>query len=206
MATAGLTRKTKLGAPRQLSSSSRTVNATKMIYYFGRTKTEGNGKQKQLARRQGCEPRRDDEHRPAGAAGLHDHDRSVRPVLQERPQAAGRPDGRSRPQRRHAREGARQEVRRQRQSAARFGPQRRRRLDAGHDEHDSQPGPQRRSGRRPGQRHRQRAVRVRRLSPAHQHVRRRGVRRRARAVRAGVRQDQSEVQGQERHRRAASKA
>ena len=60
-------------------------------------------------------------------------------------------------QRRHARKRARQEVRRQCQPAARFGSQRRRRLDAGHDEHDSQPRPQRRSRRRPGQRHRQRS-------------------------------------------------
>src|SRR5262245_47747213 len=45
MATAGLTRKTKHGSA---AGSSANGKATKMIYYFGRIKTEGNGKQKQL--------------------------------------------------------------------------------------------------------------------------------------------------------------
>ena len=49
--------------------------ANKMTYYFGKTKTEGNGKQKDAARRKGRQPGRNDQHRPAGAAGLHDHDR-----------------------------------------------------------------------------------------------------------------------------------
>jgi pyruvate,orthophosphate dikinase len=49
MATAGLTRKTKPSTTSDASRSS-TSNGqpTKLIYYFGRTKTEGNGKQKQL--------------------------------------------------------------------------------------------------------------------------------------------------------------
>lgn len=42
----GLTRKTKRGTP--AASGSSNGKATKMIYYFGRTKTEGNGKLKQL--------------------------------------------------------------------------------------------------------------------------------------------------------------
>src|SRR5215831_5787091 len=45
MATAGLARKTKSASS---DSSSSNGHPTKMIYYFGRTKTEGNGKQKQL--------------------------------------------------------------------------------------------------------------------------------------------------------------
>ena len=45
-----------------------------------------------------------------------------------------------------------------------------------------------------GQCDRQRALRLRRLSPADQHVRRRRLRRRSRALRRGVRQGQEEVQ------------
>lgn len=45
MATAGLARKPKSSSE---SSSSSNGHPPKMIYYFGRTKTEGNGKQKQL--------------------------------------------------------------------------------------------------------------------------------------------------------------
>ncbi len=48
MATAGLARKTKRGSTSRPASASSNGRATKMIYYFGRTKTEGNGKQKQL--------------------------------------------------------------------------------------------------------------------------------------------------------------
>ena len=50
MATAGLSRKTKLGATAKAAMAAAASNghATKMIYYFGRTKTEGTGKQKQL--------------------------------------------------------------------------------------------------------------------------------------------------------------
>src|SRR4051812_47237143 len=47
MATAGLTRKAK-PASADASSASSNGHPPKMIYYFGRTKTEGSGKQKQL--------------------------------------------------------------------------------------------------------------------------------------------------------------
>ena len=43
------------------------------------------------ARRQGRQPRRDGEPRPAGAAGLHHHDRGLHRLLRQRPQAARRP-------------------------------------------------------------------------------------------------------------------
>src|SRR5262245_57559705 len=46
MATASLTRKTK--ASESGAAASSNGHPPKMIYYFGRTKTEGNGKQKQL--------------------------------------------------------------------------------------------------------------------------------------------------------------
>jgi pyruvate,orthophosphate dikinase len=48
MATAGLTRKTKRGSSSAPMESSSNGKATKMIYYFGKTKTEGKGSQKQL--------------------------------------------------------------------------------------------------------------------------------------------------------------
>jgi pyruvate,orthophosphate dikinase len=48
MATAGLTRRTKRGSMSAPSDSGSNGKATKMIYYFGRTKTEGSGKQKML--------------------------------------------------------------------------------------------------------------------------------------------------------------
>jgi pyruvate, orthophosphate dikinase len=48
MATAGLARKTKRGSTSRPASESSNGRATKMIYYFGRTKTEGKGNQKQL--------------------------------------------------------------------------------------------------------------------------------------------------------------
>src|SRR6185295_6794000 len=47
MATAGLTRKAKSSSESSGSASS-NGHPTKMIYYFGRTKTEGSGKQKML--------------------------------------------------------------------------------------------------------------------------------------------------------------
>src|SRR6185295_18401687 len=46
MATAGLTRKAK--ASDSAGAASSNGHAPKMIYYFGRTKTEGSGKQKQI--------------------------------------------------------------------------------------------------------------------------------------------------------------
>ena len=48
------------------------------------------------ARRQGRQPRRDDEPRPARAARLHDHHRGVQGVHGRRRHAARRPDGRGR--------------------------------------------------------------------------------------------------------------
>jgi pyruvate, orthophosphate dikinase len=49
MATAGLTRKAKPASSSDSSGAAASNGrATKMIYYFGRTKTEGGGKQKQL--------------------------------------------------------------------------------------------------------------------------------------------------------------
>ena len=66
-------------------------------------------------------------------------------VLRERAKAAGRADGRSAEERRACSKKNRQEVRRRQEPAARLGSLGRRRFDAGHDEHDPEPRPERRS-------------------------------------------------------------
>jgi pyruvate,orthophosphate dikinase len=48
MATAGLTRKAKTSSSESSGAASSNGHPPKMIYYFGRTKTEGSGKQKML--------------------------------------------------------------------------------------------------------------------------------------------------------------
>jgi hypothetical protein len=48
MATAGLTRKAKSSSSESSGAASSNGHPPKMIYYFGRTKTEGSGKQKML--------------------------------------------------------------------------------------------------------------------------------------------------------------
>ncbi len=58
------------------------------------------------------------------------------------------------------------------QSAARVRPIRREDLHARHDGHRPEHRPERSGRRGPGQSHRQRTLRLRQLSPAHQHVRR----------------------------------
>ena len=86
-----------------------------------------------------------------------------------------------------------QEVRRREEPAARLGPLRRARLDAGHDGHDPQPRPQRQDRRGAGEEDRQRALRLGLLPPLRPDVRRRragraeAAGRRPRAVRRGDR-------------------
>ncbi len=139
------------------------------------------------ARRQRGQPRRDDEHGTAGPAGLHDHHRGVPELPEERGRAArdaaggrrapGPPPGDDGPQ-----------PRRPRRPAAGLRALRRQVLDARHDGHGPQPGPQRRVRAGPREADRRRhAVRERRLPPVHPDVRqdrdgrpRRGVRARAR--------------------------
>ena len=130
-------------------------------------------------RRQGSQPRRDDAHRLAGAARLHDHDRGLQPLLGHtaatRTASTSRSRRPSRPSSRH-----RQGVRRRRRPAARLGALRGPRLHAGHDGHDPQPGPQRHHGGGRHRRHRQPALRLRLLPPLRLHVRRRRARLQAR--------------------------
>ena len=133
------------------------------------------------ARRQGRGSGRDDQGRPADPARLHDHDRGLQRLLRQRRKAPGRPVG-GRPRGRQAGRGEhRQGVRRSGQPAPRERPIRREVLDARDDGHGPQPGAQRSDAARAHQAHRQRALRLGRLSPLHPDVRadRHGGRRRA---------------------------
>ena len=71
--------KPKAGRAREGSGGARQG---KYVYFFGR-KTDGNGIDEAAARRQGREPRRDDPHRPAGAARLHHHHRGLHLLLRQ---------------------------------------------------------------------------------------------------------------------------
>ncbi len=86
------------------------------------------------------------------------------------------------------------------ESAAAQRPLRREVLHARHDEHHSEPGPERQHHRRPRREKRQRAFRLRLLSPLHPDVRRSRARCRDGEVRPHLRLAQSEGQGQARHR------
>ena len=63
----------------------------KWVYAFGGGKAEGKPGMREPARRQGREPRRDGESRPAGAARLHHHHRGLHPLLRQRAALSGRP-------------------------------------------------------------------------------------------------------------------
>ena len=101
-------------------------------------------------RRQGRQPRRDGRDRPAGAAGLHHHDRGMRALSRRWRRLLGRAARRGR--RRRSPISSRAIGKKfgdAGRSAAGLGPLRRARLDAGHDGHGAQPRPQRRDGRGP---------------------------------------------------------
>ena len=118
---------------------------SRFVYRFGGGVTDGEAGNKESARRQGREPRRDGLDRPAGAARLHHRDRGLRALLRRR--ASGFRDALARRGRRGASpmsSGDRQELRRRRRSAAGLGPLGRARVDAGDDGHGPQSRPQRR--------------------------------------------------------------
>ena len=103
----------------------------------------GDGADEGAARRQGREPGRDEQSGPAGAPRLHHLHRGLQPATT--PTAAPIPTAR-RPGRRGAgrrRAGARQPLRRPRRPAAGLRALRRPGLDAGHDGHHPEPGPER---------------------------------------------------------------
>ncbi len=152
------------------------------------------------ARRQGRGPRRDDQRRPARAGGVHDFDRRLQHLLRAGQQAAARGRSRDRGQPAQARKGGRRHARLHDESAAGVGALGRQVLDARHDGHDSQPRPQRRSGRRLEGAHQERPVRVRQLPPLHADVRQRRARDSQGGVRARVRARQDREERQDGHR------
>ncbi len=141
------------------------------------------------ARRQGRGPGGDDAGRAAHPAGIHDHHRGLQRLLRGRQAAARGPVGRRPGRDEGGRAAIRQGVRRPGQPAARLGPLGRQVLDAGHDGHGPQPRAQRADAPGADRPHRQRALRLGRISPVHRDVRqdRHGRRRRElrRAPRAG---------------------
>ena len=82
------------------------------------------------ARRQGRQPRRDDEHGPAGPAGVHDHDRGVPDLPGARRRAAGDAPGGRRASRPTSRRPMGKQPGRPRRPAARLRALRREVLDA----------------------------------------------------------------------------
>ncbi len=128
-------------------------------------------------RREGRQPRRDDERvEAAGAPGVHDFDRCL-PRLHGGRLAEGA-RRRDRQAGHQAREADEAHARRRRRSAARVGSLGRQVLDAGHDGHGPQPRPQRQEREGPGQVDRRRALRLRQLPPVHRDVRAHRARRR----------------------------
>ena len=117
-----------------------------------RRRSRGRGRYAQPARRQGREPRRDGEPRPAGAARLHHHDRGLHLFLRQREAPTRRSS------RRRSKDALAMSARitgrdfgDAGQPAARLGALRRARLDAGHDGYGAQSRPQRRDGRGAGE-------------------------------------------------------
>ena len=98
-----------------------------------------------------------------------------------------RAEGRGRGGAGGGREDGRRRLRRRQQSAARLGPLRRARLDAGHDGHRPEPRPQRPHGAGARQVVGRRALRLGQLSPLHPDVLQRRARRRPSLFRGGAR-------------------
>ena len=121
-----------------------------MGVYVRRRQGRGQSGPARFARRQGRQPCRDGQSRPAGASGLHHSNVGMhlllcaRQILSEGIEGAGRKGARP------CRQAHRQGVRRRAQSAAGFGALRWPRLDAGHDGYRAQSRPQRHDGRGAG--------------------------------------------------------
>ena len=63
-------------------AAAKKSGSQKMIYYFGKTRTDGRGDQKASAGRQRSQSGRNDRHRPARPSRIHDHHRGLRGLLQ----------------------------------------------------------------------------------------------------------------------------
>ena len=182
-----------------------TAAATKLVYDFA----EGSQGHARPARRQGRQRGGDDPRagRRPGAGGLHDHDRGVRRVHEvRRPGVPGRPRGGGREGARPPRGAGGEEARRLRRPAARLGPQRRARVDAGHARHGPQPRLERRVGRGPRPHDRQRALRVGLISPLRADVRKRLPGDQGRALRGADRGEQARARGGGRRRARRGRA
>ena len=151
-------------------------------------------------RRQGRQPRRDDQR--AGAAGAARASRSPPTPAGPTCTAAG-PTGSTTRSPSTSPELETQDgpqARRPRRPAARQRALGRQVLDAGDDGHRPQPRPQRQEREGPRRRHRRRALRLRLLPPVHRDVRPHRARRRRRALRAPARGGQGDGRRQQRRR------
>ena len=138
---------------------------------MGRRPGRGQRRDEGSARRQGCGPRRDDDRRPSDPAGIHDHDRGVQRLLRSGRAAPRRPLGRRPRGDARGRAAVRQGLRRCPEPAPGLGPVGGEVLDARDDGHRPEPRPQRRDAAGPDRAHRQRALRLGRVSPLHRDVR-----------------------------------
>ena len=187
----------KRAAARRRGGQEHGEAAGKYVYLFGK-KTDGNGTMKPLLGGKGANLAEMCRIGLPVPPGLHHHHRGLHLLL--RPQAhAIRRRCKAQMQAGIAalEKQTRQEVRRPEEPAARVGPLRRPRLDAGHDGHDPQPRAQRPDRRGAGEEDRQPALRLGLLPPLRADVRRRRARRAEapgrgpRAVRDGDRDAQA---------------
>ncbi len=162
-----------------------------MGLWLRRRQRRGPCRHAQPAGRQGRQSGRDEQSRPARAAGLHHHHRGLHPLLRQRQDLSRRAEDAGRGGARGARAADRRALRRCRRSASGLGALGRARLDAGHDGHGAQSRPQRPHRRRPRAQERRRALRLRQLSPLHPDVRPGRARRRASPFRGGAGESQA---------------
>ena len=160
-----------------LPSAEGSPPMAKYVYSFGGGKADGDGQDEGPARRQGGQPGRNDQHRPARAGRLHHHAPKSAPTTTPTTSSI-RPNSKRQVDDGHGqdRRGDGRQVRRHDQPAAGLLPLGRPRVDARHDGHRAQHRPQRQDGRGAGQAVGQRAVRLGQLSPLRADVRRRRAR------------------------------
>ena len=178
----------------------RIAIAMPLIYAFDHPHETPPMDLKDLLGGQGGQPGRDDlGAAPAGAARLHHHHRGLPPASAHR-RVARRARRRDRRAAEPHRAGDGPAAGRPRRSAAGERAVRGQVLDAGHDGHRPEPGPQRRVGAGPGRPDRQRAVRPRLVPPVRGHVRTHRPRRRRHPVRPSARRRQAPGRGDRRRR------
>ena len=182
------------------NTKSKVPRPKKFVYFFGNGKADGNRTMKDTLGGKGAGLA---EMTNAGLpvpAGFTISTDACNLYYEQRQQAARQRRSGDRRQPAQAREGGRRHARLDHESAAGVGALGRQVLDARHDGHDSQPRPQRRSGRRPEGAHQERPLRVRQLPPLHADVRQRRARDSQGDVRARVRAHQDRQERQDGHR------